>query len=102
MRIKKGDTVEVIAGKDRGKRGTVVRVHAAEHRVVVDGVNIITKHVKARQSGQRGERIQFPGKIDVSNVMLVCPHTDKPTRVGYKVTEGGQKVRISKKSGKEI
>lgn len=102
MRIKKGDTVEIIAGKDRGKRGTVLRTHATESRVVVDGVNIVTKHVKARRAGMPGERVQFPGKIDVSNVMLVCPHTDKPTRVGYKVTDGGEKVRISKKSGKEI
>ena len=102
MRIKKNDTVEVIAGKDRGKRGTVLRVYAGEQRVVVDGVNIVTKHVKARRAGTAGERIQFPGKIAVSNVMLVCPHTDKPTRIVYKVTDGGQKVRISKKSSKEI
>ncbi len=102
MRIKKGDTVEVIAGKDRGKRGTILRVYPAEGRVVVDGVNIVTKHVKVRRAGTSGERIQFPGKIDASNVMLVCPHTDKPTRVGYKITDGGQKVRISRKSGKEI
>ncbi len=102
MRIKKGDLVEVIAGKDRGKRGKVLRTHPREERVVVEGVNIVTKHVKATRTGRSGERIQFPGKIHVSNVMLVCPHTQKPTRVGYKVTEGGQKVRISKKSGKEL
>lgn len=102
MRIKKGDTVEVIAGKDSGKRGKVVRVYTADHCIVVDGVNIVTKHVKARRAGTSGERVQFPSKIDVSNVMLVCPHTDTLTRVGYKVTDGGQKVRISKKSGKEI
>ncbi len=102
MRIKKGDTVVVIAGKDRGKRGTVTRVLPREERVVVEGVNIITKHVKPRQHGQSGERVQFPGAIHVSNVQLVCPHTDAPTRIGYKVTDGGQKVRISKRSGKEI
>ncbi len=102
MRIKKGDTVEVIAGKDRGKRGKVLRTHADENRVVVDGVNIVTKHIKSRRAGVPGERVQFPGKISVSNVMLVCPHTDKLTRIAYKVTEGGEKVRVSKKSGKEI
>lgn len=102
MRIKKGDTVEIMAGKDRGKRGKVMRTYAADNHVVVDGANSVTKHVKARRAGTSGERIQFSGKIDVSNVMLVCPHTDKPTRIGYKVTDGGQKVRVSKKSGKEI
>ena len=102
MRIKKGDTVEVIAGKDRGKRGKVLAVFARQERITVDGVNIVTKHIKPRMAGQKGERVQFPGTIHISNVMLVCPHTDKPTRVGYKVTEGGAKVRISKKSGKEI
>ncbi len=101
MRIKKGDTVEVITGKDRGKRGTVTQVFPREERVVVDGVNIVTKHIKPR-AGKKGERVQFPGKIHVSNVMLVCPHTDKPTRIGYKVTDGGQKVRVSKRSGKEL
>lgn len=101
MRIKKDDTVQITAGKDKGKRGKVLRVFPDVARVTVDGVNITTKHIKASRSGS-GERVQFPGKIHVSNVMLVCPHTDQPTRVGYKITDGGEKVRVAKKSGKEI
>ena len=101
LRIKKGDLVQVIAGKDKGKRGKVLRVFPAESRVVVEGVQQVTKHVKSRVPGQPGERVQYWGKIHISNVMLVCPHTDKPTRVGYRVTDGG-KVRVSRRSGKEI
>ncbi len=101
MRIKKGDTVQVMTGKDKGKQGKVLRVFPDRERVTVGGVNITTKHIKASRGGS-GERVQFPAPMHISNVMLVCPHTDKPTRIGYKITDGGEKVRVSKKSGKEI
>ena len=101
LKIKKGDNVEIIAGKDRGKRGEVIAVFAARNAVVVKKLNMVTKHVKPRQSGQKGERITIESPINISNVALVCPHTDKPTRVGFLV-KNGTKVRVSKKSGKEI
>ncbi len=101
LKIKKGDKVEILAGKDRGKRGEVTAVFPREEKVTVKGINMITKHIKPRQAGQPGERITVEGPIHISNVALVCPHTDKPTRVGFVVKEES-KVRISKKSGKEI
>ena len=101
MKLKKGDEVEVIAGKDRGKRGRISSVLPGEDKVVVDGVNVMKKHRKARRDGAKGERVEMPFPIHVSNVMLVCPHTGKPTRIGYAM-EGGEKVRISRKSGKQI
>lgn len=101
MKIHKGDQVEIIAGKDRGKRGTVNRVIPKTLRVVVDGLNLVYRHRKATKEGKAGERVQVAASIDVSNVMLVCPHTGKPTRIGYRV-EGGEKVRVSKRSGKTI
>ena len=101
LKIKKGDKVEILAGKDRGKRGEVTVVNPSERKVTVKKLNMVTRHIKPKQAGQKGERITSEAQIDISNVALVCPHTDKPTRVGFKVKEGS-KVRISKKSGKEI
>lgn len=100
MKIKKGDQVEIMAGKDAGKRGTVLNVFPDVERIAVQGVNIIKRHIRARD-GAKGQRIEKEAPIHISNVMLVCPHTSKPTRVGYRI-EGGEKVRISKKSGKVI
>lgn len=101
MKIKKGDNVEIIAGKDKGKRGKVMHTLPRAAKVVVEGLNTQKKHTPARRDGEKGMRVEVAVPIDVSNVMLVCPHTDKLTRVGYKVT-GDQKVRISKRSQKEI
>lgn len=101
MKIKKGDQVEIMAGKDRGKRGEVLLVIPKDGKIVVKGANMMKRHRKARREGEKGERIEKEAPIDASNVMLVCPHTGKPTRVGYKV-EGGEKVRMSKRSGKVI
>ncbi len=100
-KIKKGDTVQVIAGKDKGKRGEVLAVDARSGKVVVKGVNMAVRHMKARKNMTKGERITAEAALDASNVALVCPHTDKPTRVGF-VVKNGTKVRVSKKSGKEI
>jgi large subunit ribosomal protein L24 len=100
MKIKKGDQVQVIAGKDRGKRGAVVRVIPAMDQVVVAGANIMKRHIKASGT-KKGERIEKEAPIHRSNVMLVCNETNKPTRVRYEV-QNGEKVRISKKSGKAI
>lgn len=104
QRIKKGDTVEIISGDDRGARGTVLRVLNKENRVVVSGVNLVTKHQSAQRAGRsqmQGGRIQFEAPVDLSNVMLVDPHTNLPTRVRFEMVEG-RKVRIAVRSGKVI
>ena len=97
VKIRKGDTVEVISGslEDKGKRGEVIRVEPEERRVVVQGINIRTKHQKQTQTRQGRNinpgRIKFEGLIDISNVMLVCPKCDKTTRVGVQRTQEGEK-----------
>lgn len=101
MKIKKGDKVQIMAGKDRGKQGEVLLVLPVAEKVVVKGVSIMKRHVRARREGEKGERIEKETPIHVSNVMVVCPHTNKPTRIGYKV-EGGEKIRMSKRAGKAI
>lgn len=106
MRIKVGDVVEVISGNDKGLRGTVQRIIPKDNRLVVSGVNIVKKHQKPQQTGGRaptqGGIIEFEGPIDASNVMLVCPDTDEPTRVGIRRDENGQRIRFSIKSGQDI
>lgn len=102
MKIKKGDKVIVLAGKDKGKTGEVSRVIPAFNKVVVNGINIVKKHTKNRfNADKKGEIIDKTMPIDISNVALIDEKTNKPTRVGYKI-DGDKKVRISKKSGQEI
>ena len=104
MKIKKGDTVLVIAGKDKGAKGKVIHAYPDNDRVLVEGVNRIKKHTRITQN-QRGARsggiITTEASIHVSNVMLI-DGDGKPTRVGKKVNEDGKRVRISRRSGKEI
>lgn len=94
MKIKKNDTVKIIAGKDKGKSGKVIQVLASDDKVVVDGANSMVKHLKSKQTGKSGEKMQFFGPIAVSNVRLICSRCSKPTRVGYKVLEDRSKVRV--------
>jgi large subunit ribosomal protein L24 len=101
MKIKKGDQVQLIAGKDRGKRGAVVRVFPEQDRVIVEGANMGKRHRKAKTAGEKGERIELAMPIHVSNVMLVDPTTGKPSRIGYRLS-GTEKIRVSKKSGKDL
>lgn len=109
-RIKKGDTVEVIAGKDRGfgdepVRGEVVRVLPNANRVVVNGVNIMKRHEKARQIGNQqipAQITEFEAPLHLSNVMLVCPNCDERTRIGYTIKEDGYKTRVCKKCDEDI
>ena len=101
MRVKKGDTVVVIAGKDKGKKGTVTKVFTKANRVLVEGVNIITKHQKPTAMNPQGGIINKEAPIHISNVMPVDPETGKGTRVRFEVKDG-KKVRVSVKSGKEI
>ena len=98
MKIKKGDRVEVIAGKDKGKRGEVVRAMPSEDRVVVQGVNMVKKHQRPGPSAAGGI-VDKEAPLHVSNVALIDPKEDKPTRVGVKFLDDGRKVRIARSSG---
>jgi large subunit ribosomal protein L24 len=100
MKLKKGDTVVVIAGKDKGKEGEVMTVLPNANKVIVSGVNLARKHQKARKQNEQGGIIDKDMPIDASNVMLV--HKGKPTRVGYQIKDDGTKVRIAKSTGEEI
>lgn len=106
MRIKVGDEVEVVSGNYKGTRGTVQRVIPKESRVVISGVNLVKKHQRPRPTGGRtqaqGGIIEFEAPISVSNVMLVCPETGEPTRIGIRRDEDGNRIRYSKKSGNPI
>lgn len=102
MKIKKGDKVIVLAGKDKGKTGEVMRSFPKLAKVIVSGVNVSKKHVRSRfNADQKGEIVDKTMPIDVSNVSLVDAKTNKATRVGYKL-DGDKKVRVAKKSGQEI
>ena len=104
-RVKTGDTVEVIAGKDLGERGQVVSILVKDNRVVVEGVNVAKKHEKAKQIGNRqipAQIVEFNAPLHLSNVMLVCPACDKRTRVGYRFTTDGRKVRFCKQCDANI
>jgi large subunit ribosomal protein L24 len=102
MKIRKGDRVVVLKGKDRGKEGTVMRVLPTEGKVIVDGVNVAKKHQKPTKSTMQGGIIDKDMPIDVSNVAIVSPKDGKATRVGYKVDEDGTKVRICKRTGVQL
>ena len=98
MFVKKGDTVVVIAGDYKGKQGTVQKVFVKTNRVLVEGVNVVTKHERPSQSNPDGGIVKKEAPIAISNVMLLDPKTNEPTRVGY-MFEDGKKVRYAKKSG---
>ena len=100
MKIRSGDMVQVMAGKDKGKKGKVLATHAADNRLVVDGVNIATCHIK-KQGTTPGQIIKVEKPMNASNVMILDPESGKPTRVGFKM-EGNKKVRVAKKSGKTL
>ena len=101
LKIKRGDTVVVVSGKDKGKRGEVERVIPRKNRVVVNGVNERTRHARPSQNNQQG-LFTFDAPIDISNVMLVDPGSGDPTKVGYRFTDSGEKVRVAKKTGRDI
>ncbi len=102
MKVKTGDNVKILSGKDRGKTGKVIQTifHDKKKRwfVVVEGLNIMKKHMRARQRGEKGQILELSAPMDVSNVMVIDPSSKKPTRIGYK-KEGSTKKRIAKVSG---
>ena len=100
MKIKKGDNVEVISGKDAGKQGRVLRVDRDRGRVVIEGVAMIKRHTRPNpQKKIQGGIVEREAAIHVSNVMVVSPDSGRPTRVGYKILDDGRKVRVSKVDG---
>ena len=101
LHIKKGDTVYVNAGNDKGKTGKVLTVIPAKDRVIVEGVNVISKHTKPNAAHPQGGIIKQEAGVHISNLQLIDPSTNKPTRVGYNYVDG-KKVRYAKKSGEEI
>jgi large subunit ribosomal protein L24 len=106
MKIKKGDDVIVVAGRDQGRTGKVIAAYPDKRKVLVQGVNMVTKNKKVTYQGQRGAKqggiTHEEAPIDVSNVQLVDPDTKRPARVGYRFDEDGNKVRVARPSGKDI
>jgi large subunit ribosomal protein L24 len=107
MRIRTDDTVVLIGGKDAGKKGRVVRTDPKKRRVFVEGLNMIKRHERPRSQGdlknaQAGGIVEKEGPIDVSNVMLLDPKDNKPTRIGVRVDKGGKRVRYAKRTGNEV
>ena len=102
IKLKKGDRVRVLTGKDRGKEGVVMRVLPKDNKVIVDGVNVAKKHQKARSATSQGGIIDKDMPIPVPNVALLSPSDGKPTRVGYKVLDDGTKVRVCRRTGAKI
>ncbi len=102
LKVRKGDRVRVLTGKDRGKEGVIMRVIPKDRKVIVDGVNVAKKHQAPTRTTQQGGIIDKDMPLPVANVALVCSSCGKPTRVGYKFDSSGQKVRICRKCGGEI
>ena len=102
IRLKKDDNVVVLAGKEKGKTGKVVATHPTLNKVTVEGINIVKKAMKPTQKHPQGGIVEITKPIDVSKVAIVEPTSKKPSRIGYKIDKEGNKVRVFKKSGKEI
>jgi large subunit ribosomal protein L24 len=101
-KIRKGDRVQVLAGRDKGKRGEVLSVMPKEDRALVQGVNMVKRHEKPRGMANPGGITEKEGPIHLSNLALIDPKSDKPTRVGFRVLEDGKKVRVAKASGEVL
>jgi large subunit ribosomal protein L24 len=101
MHLKKGDNVKIIHGKDRGKKGKVLQVLCSANKVVIEGLNMRVKNVRAKRAGEKGQRVQFAAPMDASNVMMVCAKCGKPTRIGFRMINKN-KIRICKKCKQEL
>ena len=101
MTIKKGDKVKVISGKDKGKIASVLRAMPKDQRIIADGVNMTTRHLRPRKQGEKGQKAVVPGPLNISKVMLVCPKCDRPTRIGHLIVDG-DKLRQCKKCKETI
>jgi large subunit ribosomal protein L24 len=101
MKVKKNDTVLIISGKYRGRKGKILKAFPKKDKVLIEGVNLRKKHQKPKKTGDKGEIIEIPAPIHISNVKIICPKCKKATRIGYRI-EGGEKYRICKKCDKTI
>ena len=101
LHVKKGDTVVVLSGKDKGKKGKVLEVSPKEQKVIVEGLNMVTKQVKPRRQGDASGIVKVEGALYACKVMAVCPKCGKPTRLGHKIKEDGSKARVCKLCGAE-
>lgn len=102
VKFRKGDSVKVLTGKDRGKTGKVLEVSHKNNRVLVEGVNLVTRHRRPRRMNEKGQKITKPSFIHPSNLMLMCSNCGKPTRVGANVAENGEKSRVCKKCKRTV
>ncbi|HEX5744141.1 MAG TPA: 50S ribosomal protein L24 [Candidatus Saccharimonadales bacterium] len=102
MRLKKGDTVIVRSGKHKGKTGKITATHPSENKVTVEGINVVKKHVKPNRQNPQGAILEVTKPIWVSKVAILEPSSRKPSRIGYRVNADGEKVRLYKKTGKEV
>ncbi len=102
MKIKKGDSVKILSGKDKGKTGTVIRAIPSEGKVVVDNVNMHTKFARSKSAGQPGQKVVFAAALPVSKVMLIDTNSGRPSRISYQILNDGTKQRIAKKSDKAV
>ena len=102
IHVKTGDTVVVLNGRERGKKGKVIAVSPKEAKVIIEGVNMVTKHVKPRRMGDEGGIVKAEGAMYACKVQIVCPHCGKPTRVSHKIFDDGTKARICKKCGETL
>jgi large subunit ribosomal protein L24 len=102
LKIKKNDKVKIIKGKDRGKTGKVLRIESANSSLYVEGINILKRHTRQKDQSKPGGIIKKEGPIKISNVQLVCPNCGKQVRIGFKIKDSGEKVRICRKCGQEI
>ncbi len=102
MRIRKNDTVIIVAGNDKGKEGRVLKVYPDKNRIIVEKVNMVKRHTRPNQAMPQGGIQEKEGPIDASNAMLVCPNTGKQTRIGKDILSDGTRARVSKKSGEML
>ncbi|HNW09281.1 MAG TPA: 50S ribosomal protein L24 [bacterium] len=111
MKVKIGDKVKMLAGKDKGKTGKVLQLLVGSNKVAVEGLNLVTKHQRPKKQGEAGQRVQFPALVDASKVAVICPKCGQPARIGYKFIEGAKtenqpskkiKNRICRKCQQEI
>ncbi len=102
LHVKTGDTVMIISGRDRGNKGKVLEVSPDERKVIVEGQNLVTKHVKPRRQGEAGGIVKAEAPLYASKVMPVCPKCDKPTRVGHSVDKDGKKIRVCRRCGAQL
>lgn len=102
LHVKRGDTVQVISGKEKGKSGKILKAYPGKGRVIVEHVNMIKRHTKRRSQGQGGGIIEREGTLHASNLLLVCPSCRKATRLGHKMLEDGTKARVCKKCGEVV